>query len=138
MRSLLLSVLLCTPATLLADVEMHFDDGSRGLVSNGRVLFGDDETSVLFEVGQEYLTVINWDKHSYMRVSPSFAADMMTQANQQMEQMLAAMPPEQRAMMETQMKGHMPQLQAPRILISRNSAGFRFVQPTRSTVRIAK
>ena len=74
MRSLLLSVLLCTPATVFADVEIHFNDGSTGLVSDGRVLFGDEESSVLFEEGQEYFIVIEWKKRTYMRLTPGFAA----------------------------------------------------------------
>jgi hypothetical protein len=95
----LLLVFVCAPASVLADVEMKFSDGSNMLVSGGRVLFGESGNSVLFEPGREGLIVLNAAEKTFMEMKPGFADDVA----EQMEKMLADLPPEQRAMVEQQM-----------------------------------
>jgi hypothetical protein len=94
--------------TVAADVEMKFSDGTVGLVNDGRVLFGDDKGSVLFVPGDEGMIMISHDEKTWIRLKPGFANKVADQMQAQVEAMLAGMPPEQRAMVEQQMKGMMP------------------------------
>lgn len=107
-RIVMLALLL--PAIAQAEVEMRFNDGSVGIVSDGRVMFGDATNAVLYLPGDEGMIVLNSDAKTWMRLEPGFAGKMAEQVQAQMDQMLASMPPEQRAMVEAQMKGMMPQI----------------------------
>ncbi|MCH9694789.1 MAG: DUF4412 domain-containing protein [Gammaproteobacteria bacterium] len=120
MRALLSMLILGISSLALADSEMSFSDGSTGLISNGKVLFGDVNASVLFENGQDYFVVLEHDKKTFMRMDKGFAADMQSQVKAEMEKMLAGMPEAQRAMAEQQMKAMMPQMQeAPKTSVTR-------------------
>lgn len=102
----LVLLLLTSPA--LADVEIQFSDGGFGLVNDGRVMFGDDDSAVLFVPGDEGLIMISHEERSWTRLTPGFANTVANQMQAQMDEMLAGMPPEQRAMVEQQMSGMMP------------------------------
>lgn len=91
-----------------ADVEMKFSDGTVGLVNDGRVMFGDDQGSVLFVPGDEGMIMISHEDKTWIRLKPGFANAVADQMQAQVDAMLAGMPPEQRAMVEQQMKGMMP------------------------------
>lgn len=102
-------IILLLPTLLQAEVEMRFNDGSVGIVSDGRVMFGDEKNAVLYLPGDEGMIVIDSSEQTWMRLEPGFASKMAEQVQAQMNQMLASIPPEQRAMVEAQMKGMMPQ-----------------------------
>ena len=51
----IIAVILLLPASVFADVEMRYSDGTVGLISDGRVVFGDDEDKILYEPGEEGL-----------------------------------------------------------------------------------
>lgn len=118
------ALLLLLPAAVLADVEMRYSDGTVGLVSDGRVMFGDDDNKVLFEPGADAMIVIDYRDRTWMRLEPGFVSDMAAQMKSQMDAMLAGMPPEQRAMVEAQMQGMMPQMQTemPKMELRRTGA----------------
>lgn len=123
MRPLLIALFML-PAAAGADVEMRYSDGLIGLVSDGRVMFGDAENSVLFTPGDPGMIVLSRAERTWMRLEPGFADEMMAQMQARMDQMLAGMPPEQRAMVEQQMKSMMPQLNEapPEMSIARTGA----------------
>lgn len=121
MRSIILSTLLSVPCLAIADAEMQFSDGAVGLISSGTVLFGDQDTSILFTEGQDYFKVIEWKKRTWMRVDKGFANRMKSQVNAEMEKALAAMPAGQRAIAEQRMKTMMPQMQEERATIARRT-----------------
>lgn len=112
-------LILLLPTFVNAEVEMRFNDGSVGIVSDGRVMFGDDTNAVLYLPGDEGMIVIDSSQQTWMRLEPGFASKMAEQVQAQMNQMLASVPPEQRAMVEAQMKGMMPQMgqEAPQVNI---------------------
>lgn len=120
----IIAVILLLPASVFADVEMRYSDGTVGLISDGRVVFGDDEDKILYEPGEEGLIVISSRDRTWMRLEPGFVSDMAAQVQTQMDAMLADMPPEQRAMVEAQMKGMMPQMpqEMPAMQIRRTGA----------------
>ncbi len=105
-----LALLLLLPAAAFADVEMLYSDGTVGLISDGRVVFGDDSDTILIVPGDEGFIVISHDDRTWMRLEPGFINDMAAEVQAQMDAMLAGMPPEQRAMVEAQMQGMMPQM----------------------------
>lgn len=120
MRSLFLVLLMVFPGLVVADAEMSFSDGSTGLISDGKVLFGDVNASILYEDGQDFFVVMEHDKKTYMRMDKEFARDVQSQVNAEMEKMLASLPEAQRAMAEQQMKAMMPQMQqAPKTSVRR-------------------
>lgn len=101
-------VMALLSGAVAADVELKFSDGTIGLVNDGRVLFGDDKGSVLFVPGDEGMILISHEERSWVRLKPGFANAVADQMQAQVDAMLAGMPPEQRAMVEQQMKGMMP------------------------------
>ncbi len=108
MRHAFFVMLVALPTAVFADFEMRYDDGTVGLVADGRVMFGDDQDRFLIEAGKEEMLLIDDREKTVMRVKPGFMKDMMAQARAEMEQMLAGMPPEQRAMVEAQMGNMLP------------------------------
>ncbi len=121
MRFIFSTILLCVSGVAFADAEMTFNDGAVGLISDGKVLFGDTDSSVLFEDGNEYFIVINPKKQTYMRVDKGFADQMKSQVNAEMERMLANMPERQRETAKQQMKAMMPQRQEERTTSARRT-----------------
>jgi hypothetical protein len=112
MNARLLLILLCSPNVVFADIEMKFSDGSSFLVGNGRVMFGDDDNAVLYEPGRKGLVVLNREEKSWLEMAPGFAGDVAERMAEQMEKMLADLPPEQRAMVQQSM----PDVAAPKEL----------------------
>ena len=121
MRRALPIALLAVSAVAVADAEMNFSDGSVGLISDGKVLFGDAEASILYEQGQDHFVVIEPKKRTYMRVDEGFGDSMRSEVNAEMEKMLASLPPDQRAMAEQRMKAMMPQMREERTASARRT-----------------
>ncbi len=103
--------LFAMPALVLADVEMRFSDGSMALVSKKQVLLGDEHTAALWNGDNEELIIVSYAEKTWMRIEPGFADDVASQMKMQMEQMLAELPPEQRAVAEQQMQEVMPSME---------------------------
>ena len=99
------------PALALADVEMRFSDGSMALVRRNQVLLGDEQSAALWNGDNKELIIVSHDEKTWMRIEPVFAEDVAAQMKVQMEQMLAELPPEQRAVAELQMQEVMPSLE---------------------------
>ena len=59
MRHAFILMLVALPTTALADFEMRYDDGTVGLVADGRVMFGDDQDRFLIEAGKEEMLLID-------------------------------------------------------------------------------
>ncbi len=114
MKSVFTAVLLLATGFVYADTELTFDDGSKVLVKGDRVLFGDDDTNIIYPGSGTTMTVVEHSKQRYMIMDEEFADSVSTQVDAAMAQMqaqLAQLPPEQRAMMEQMMKDRMPNMQ---------------------------
>jgi len=109
MRLRILLVLFTLHAPAFADLEMQFDDGSVGLVRDNMVLFGDDQSAVLYNSHNDELIIISREDRSWMRVEADFVKSLAAQMKKELEQILASVPPEQRAMVEEQLQGMIPQ-----------------------------
>ncbi|ANO52477.1 DUF4412 domain-containing protein [Woeseia oceani] len=109
MRLQILLVLLIPQAAAFADVEMTFDDGSIGLVRDNMVLFGDAQSAVLFNSRNDELIIISRQDRTWMRVETGLIEAMTAQMQKEMEDILASVPAEQRAMVEEQMQGMLAQ-----------------------------
>ncbi len=95
----------------LADTLLVFDDGSRVMIRQGSVLFGDEENGFLYPGTGDAMTAIDWRDKTYMVIDKEFTSslsDQMDAAMAQMEAQLAQLPPEQRAMMREMLKDKMP------------------------------
>lgn len=114
-------LLLLAPALSQADFEIQYSDGTIGLVRNGAVLLGDSTNSVLFRPGEDGMIVIDREQRTWMRLAPGFAAEAQARMKAQLDEMLADMPPEQRAMIEAQMGDLMPgaDTEMPRMTVAR-------------------
>lgn len=98
-------VLLVFPIAAHADFEMRFSDGTVGLVHDGAVLLGNDESAILYRPEDEGLVVISREERSWLHVGEDFDKAVAAQMKAEQEQILASVPPEQRAMVEEQMQG---------------------------------
>lgn len=112
MRCSMLFILFLVPPVALADFEMRFSDGSVGAVGDGNVRFGDENEYLIALAGEDSVIVVSNRERTWMRLNPGAMDAVQAQMEAQMQQMLAAMPPEQRAMVEQQMGQMMPQLGA--------------------------
>ncbi len=113
MNKILILAITLFSSGAIADADMQFSDGTSGVISSGRVLFGDEESAILYTEGQAHFTVIDGRRKTYMDVTPEFIEGMKSKLDAQMaqmEKMLAGMPAQQRAMVEQQMKSRMPQM----------------------------
>ena len=108
MQKLIFLVLLLVSTTAFADVTMTFSDGSFVKINERYVAIGDDYGFGIIEDGKDTFIMVDHGERSYMEVSATFADDVSAMMAAQMEQMLADVPPEQRAMIEQSMKGMMP------------------------------
>ncbi len=111
MRSLFIIVLGCLSGNIFADTELRFDDGSEVLIKGSKVLFGDRDNSIIYPGDGYSMTVLEHDKRRYMVVDEAFADSVSTQidaAMAQVEEQLAQLPPEQRAMMRSMLENRMP------------------------------
>lgn len=113
MRIRLLVVLLLAPVIALGDFEMRFSDGSHVAVADGNVRFGDDDDFILALDGEESMIIVTGEDRSWMRVDAGFADEMQSAIEAEMEEMLAGMSPEERAMVEAQLGQMMPQMGKP-------------------------
>lgn len=113
MRIRLMVVLLLAPVVALGDFEMRFSDGSHVAVGDGNVRFGDDNDFLLALAGEESMIIVTGEDRSWMRVDAGFADDVQSAIETEMEQMLAGMSPEERAMVEAQLGQMMPQMGKP-------------------------
>ena len=114
MRLILTIALLLVAAGALADTEMRFEDGSQVLVKDGRVAFGDADTVIIYPGSGTTMTVVEHGNRQYMIIDEEFAGGMASQmqaAMAQMQEQLASLPPEQRAMMQEMLKQRMPAAQ---------------------------
>lgn len=115
MRLLSSILLFGLSSVVFADAELAFTQGNT-LISDGKVLFGEKDISVLYEDGQDFFVVIDHGKKTYVRLEKGFADEVVSQVNAEMEKALAGLPEAQRAMAEQHMKSMMPQAQeAPKI-----------------------
>ncbi len=113
MRFLSMLVFVCMASAGLADTQLEFDDGSRVLIRQGSVLFGDQDNGFLYPGSGGAMTAIDWRDESYMVIDRAFTAalsEQMDSAMAQMEAQLAQLPAEQRAMMREMLKDRMPAL----------------------------
>lgn len=111
MRFLPVVVLLCVAGYASADTELVFDDNSTVLIRDGKVLFGDKESGVLYPGSGDAMMAVNWQDEEYIVIDKEFTASVASQvgaAMKQMEAQLAQMPPEQQAMMREMLKDSMP------------------------------
>lgn len=111
MKCLYATLLTLLAQAVLADAEMRFDDGSEILISDNRVMFGDDDTSLIYPGSGTTLTVLDHKNRSYMVIDEAFAdsvSGQMKAAMAQVESQLAMLPPEQREQMKEMMKARMP------------------------------
>lgn len=94
-----------------ADTELTFNDGSTVLITNDKVLFGDQQSGILYPGHGNALTVIDWKDEHYMIIDEEFAdsmSDQISAAMAQAEAQLAQLPPEQQAMMREMLTKNMP------------------------------
>lgn len=108
MRKLVLALFCFSSASVLADVTMTFDDGTILMISDRYVAIGDQQAKAVFEADKDTFLMVDHDEQTYMEMSETFAEDVSAMMAAQMEQMLAEVPPEQRAMFEQSMKDMMP------------------------------
>ena len=113
MRLRIVLILLVFPVASLADLEMRFSDGTVALVRDGHVLLGNDESAILYRSEEEDLIVISRKERNWLRMGEDFDQAVTAQIRSEQEQILASVPPEQRAMIEEQMQG-MVRPEAPR------------------------
>jgi len=95
--------LLVMPILASADLQLRFSDGSMVAVGQGHVRMGDENEYTLMRSGGEEVFLISTDERTVVRVDPGSMAAMKEQMRAEMEKMLAAMPPEQRALIEQEM-----------------------------------
>lgn len=111
MKTLISALMLLAGMAALADTTITYDDGSKVLVKDDMVMFGDAEGGVLYDGEKNTMTMIQHQQKQYMVMDEAFADSVSGQisaAMKQMEAQLAQMPPEQRAMMEKMMRERMP------------------------------
>jgi len=108
MKKPILPILVFASFPATADVRMDYSDGAYVIIADGFVATGDTNGYALFEAGKDTFVIVDHNEKTYMEVSETFAEDVASAVAEQMEQMLASVPPEQRAMMEQSMKGMMP------------------------------
>ena len=77
----------------------------------------DEDSEMIFNSDAQNMTVITHSDKSYMILDKSFASDVKSEMEKAMEEALAQVPPEQRAMVEKMMKQRMPNMenQAPKV-----------------------
>lgn len=105
MRKTAALALLLTNSLVLADVSMTFSDGSFVKVNDRYVVIGDEDGHGIIEAGKSTFIMVDHEGQTHMEVSESFAEDVAAMMAAQMEEMLADIPPEERAMYEQSMAG---------------------------------
>ncbi len=104
-KSALIALALVVSGAAHADATFHFNDGSFAMISDGRVAVGDGQGVALFQPGRDAFLMVNHEDQTVMEVTPTFMSDMGAMMSAQMEQMLAGMSPEERALVEQSMPG---------------------------------
>lgn len=104
-KSALIVLALIASGAAHGDATFHFNDGSFAKISSGRVAVGDSQGVALFEPGREAFLMVDHEDQTVMEVTPSFASDMSSMMSAQMEQMMAGMSAEERAIVEQSMPG---------------------------------
>lgn len=86
---------------------------SKGLMK----MYTGDDNAMIFNSDAQNMTVITHSDKSYTVLDKAFASNVKTEIEKAMEEALAQVPPEQRAMVEKMMKQQMPAMgaQAPQI-----------------------
>ncbi len=102
-RFVLLLVPLLWTSLAFADVSLTFSDGSFVRTNDRYMVAGDKEGFIIIETGKSGLIIVDHKERTYMEVSETFVEDTHAMMAAKMEQMLAAIPPEQRAMFEQSM-----------------------------------
>lgn len=98
-------------SSVLADAELRFDDGSEILISDGRVMFGDDDSSIIYPGSGTTMTVLEHENRRYMIIDEEFVdsvSEQMEAAMAEVQSQLAMLPPEQRERMQAMLKQRMP------------------------------
>jgi len=111
MKWFLATVSILFSASALADAELRFDDGSEILISDGRVMFGDDDSSIIYPGSGSTMTVLEHERRRYMVIDEDFVDSVSVQmeaAMAEVQQQLAMLPPEQRARMQEMLQQRMP------------------------------
>lgn len=107
-KNVMFLTLILVSFSAVADVRMDYSDGSFVMFSGDHVVAGDKDGHAIFEAGKDTFIIVNHKEKNYMEVSETFAEDVASAMSAKMEEMLADVPPEQRAMIEQSMKGMMP------------------------------
>lgn len=97
MRFWLIVLMLAVPISVMADVEMVFSDGSAYAIKDGHVLFGDPANSVLYAPDRDGLVILNGDEKSWMEMKPGFADEIARHQEEQLDELLATLSPEDQA-----------------------------------------
>lgn len=108
MQKIALPALLFASSLAHADVSMTLSDGSFIKVNDRFVAIGDEDGHGIFEDGKSTFLMVDHDEKTYMEVSETFAEDVSAMMAKQMEEMLADIPPAQRAMFEQSMAESLP------------------------------
>lgn len=107
-KTIAIALLLASGAAA-GDVTMKYSDGTAFYLSDKHAAMGDATAQVVFERGSDTFIMINHDERTWMEVSEDFGNDVRSAIDQQMQEMLAQLPPEQREMVKRQMQ-NMPQM----------------------------
>lgn len=101
--------LLLASGTATADLTMEYSDGTAFYLSGKHAAMGAEDHQVLFEEGNETFIVIDHKRRTWMEMDENFGNDMRSAIDEQMKEMLAQLPPEQREMVKRQMQ-NMPNM----------------------------
>lgn len=111
MKFIVTLIIALLSSAAAADTELRFDDGSEVLIKGGRVLFGDDDVSIIYPGSGTTMMVLEHDSREYMELDEDFVGAVSEQMEAAMAEVQAQMeflPPEQRAMMKAMLEEKMP------------------------------
>ena len=87
------------------------EEAMQFLLSDGFMkMSGDKNTDMIFNYAEQNMTIISHEDKSYMIFDQNTGSSIKNEMEKMMEQALANVPPEQRAMVEKMMKQRMPQM----------------------------
>ena len=109
MSKRLLSIMLISlPAFSWADTHIVFTDNTSMKIVDGVVAIGDGQSEMQFRSGNDEFVVVDYDEKTYMVVEKESIKNSMNSMMAQIEEQLAAVPPEQREMVKKMMEQRMP------------------------------